>query len=243
MKKTIRLSSDKNWEFLDTGVNSAAKNMAIDRKLLDDLDKISKPIFHAYDWIAPSITYGYFTAPENGLHLDRLLEKGIEIAKRPTGGGYTLHFGDFAFSILIPASSSFYSKNTLENYALINSAIGKTLERAFNIPLTKLLENCIPCNTPARFCMAHPVKNDLIIDGRKVSGGAQRRTRYGYLHQGAICLSLPQPENLKDIIKNFDAYWHLITKNSFPLADTFGSQQEIRDVLVSELFKTLNSME
>jgi lipoate-protein ligase A len=35
-------------------------------------------------------------------------------------------------------------------------------------------------------CFANPVRADVIVNGRKVAGAAQRRTRAGLLHQGSI---------------------------------------------------------
>jgi lipoate-protein ligase A len=38
-------------------------------------------------------------------------------------------------------------------------------------------------------CFANPVRADVIVNGRKVAGAAQRRTRTGLLHQGSIQLA------------------------------------------------------
>ena len=35
-------------------------------------------------------------------------------------------------------------------------------------------------------CFANPVRADVMIDGRKIAGAAQRRTRRGLLQQGSI---------------------------------------------------------
>jgi lipoate-protein ligase A len=35
-------------------------------------------------------------------------------------------------------------------------------------------------------CFAKPVRADVMIDGRKIAGAAQRRTRRGLLQQGSI---------------------------------------------------------
>ena len=41
-------------------------------------------------------------------------------------------------------------------------------------------------------CFANPVPFDLLAAGQKIAGGAQRRTRYGLLHQGSIQGALPE---------------------------------------------------
>jgi lipoate-protein ligase A len=35
-------------------------------------------------------------------------------------------------------------------------------------------------------CFANPVRADVMVDGRKIAGAAQRRTRHGLLQQGSI---------------------------------------------------------
>ena len=35
-------------------------------------------------------------------------------------------------------------------------------------------------------CFANPVRTDILINGRKIAGAAQRRTRRGLLQQGSI---------------------------------------------------------
>jgi lipoate---protein ligase len=50
------------------------------------------------------------------------------------------------------------------------------------------------------FCMAKPTKYDVMWDGRKVAGAAQRKTKKGYLHQGTIALVMPPQEYLEQIL-------------------------------------------
>jgi lipoate-protein ligase A len=46
----------------------------------------------------------------------------------------------------------------------------------------------VAADTDRRYndCFANPVRADVLVDGRKVAGAAQRRTRAGLLHQGSI---------------------------------------------------------
>ena len=39
---------------------------------------------------------------------------------------------------------------------------------------------------PTNVCFANPVSADVMVNGQKVAGAAQRRTRSGLLHQGSI---------------------------------------------------------
>jgi lipoate-protein ligase A len=39
---------------------------------------------------------------------------------------------------------------------------------------------------PTNNCFSNPVRADVMLDGRKIAGAAQRRTRRGLLQQGSI---------------------------------------------------------
>ncbi|MBA3817151.1 MAG: hypothetical protein H0X29_11675 [Parachlamydiaceae bacterium] len=193
----------EKWEIIDTGKASAVRNMAIDVELLDQLASEQKrPILHLYDWDVPSATYGHFTDPYRFIHpnADKL---GLQLARRPTGGGMIFHLTDLAFSILVPASHYGYSVNVLDNYAFVNYLVIEAVKRFTNLQIHPHLLSHEPQTTVAiskHFCMAKPTKYDVMLEGRKIGGGAQRRTKHGFLHQGSISLSLPPIDFLNKIL-------------------------------------------
>ena len=50
------------------------------------------------------------------------------------------------------------------------------------------------------FCMAKPTIYDVVYQGRKIAGAAQRRRKNGYLHQGTISLAFPQMGLLNEVL-------------------------------------------
>src|SRR5579872_4776074 len=98
-------------EVLDTGVNEADVNMAIDAELLESLESRREPLLHLYEWKDRSATYGYFVKPEEYLDLAAVKRRGLNLARRPTGGGIIFHEWDLAFSVLVPEKSPFFSLN------------------------------------------------------------------------------------------------------------------------------------
>jgi len=203
---------------IDTGVNTAKTNMEIDQKLLETLDPEGPIILHFYDWESPSITYGYFMKPEELLDFEALQNEGIEIARRPTGGGVVFHLWDLAFSILVPSKNPYFSENPLENYSFINQKIQEagrkhlqnqvqlTLLQNESPPLEKVFEN---------FCMAKPTKYDVMLDGKKMAGAAQRKKKQGYLHQGTISLARPVDKVLRSVLSKHPALAEAMYQNSF----------------------------
>ncbi|CCB85525.1 lipoyl protein ligase domain-containing protein [Parachlamydia acanthamoebae] len=191
------------WKIVQSGCCSASSNMHRDYELLSQLESIKQPIFHSYEWIGDCATFGHFIQPFDFLNEQAVNRLNLNLAKRPTGGGIVFHVSDLAFSALIPASHSAYSVNTLENYAFVNQVVMQAL-RAFmgNQALPQLLpEEPLPLDASSKnFCMAKPTKYDVMLEGRKVGGGAQRRTKHGFLHQGTIALAMPKEDFLQEIL-------------------------------------------
>lgn len=215
-----------SWTIIDTGPASAEKNMEIDAKLLGELDAFStSPILHLYDWKAPSATYGHFIQP-----FDHLSDKiSLELAKRPTGGGVIFHTHDWAFSMLVPASHEAFSMNTLDNYAFVNhlliEVIGQFLGQKAGLSL--LPGECEKDNKcVGNFCMAKPTKYDVMLEGKKVCGGAQRRTKNGFLHQGTISLSLPDRDFLDEVLLD-EAVLRAMFENTYSLLADIPSAKDL----------------
>lgn len=210
-------------KILDTGEATAVQNMAMDAQLLQEL---SDPILHLYDWKSPSATYGHFIKPESYIQMNCELE----LARRPTGGGIIFHVSDFAFSVLIPASHPGYSLNTLENYAFINERVRNVIQSFLGDKGASLLdEEQKPLDESSQhFCMAKPTKYDVMIGGCKAGGGAQRRTQYGFLHQGTISIALPSEEFLSRVLKPGTQVLNSMRANTFALLAA-PTQSEIKD--------------
>lgn len=192
-----------DWEIIDTGIQCAEENMRVDTELLEKADTFLRPVLHFYEWQGECATHGYFTEPKELLNLSNAEKFGLQLSRRPTGGGIVFHIWDMAFSVLVPANCPEYSTNTLENYAFVNNAVLAAVQEFLNHRPQLLLtqedfsswdRNC------TYFCMAKPTKYDVMWEGKKVAGAAQRKTKKGFLHQGTIALVMPPQEYLEQIL-------------------------------------------
>ena len=201
--KPVLREINEMWQLLDSGKKSAQRNMDLDAKLLEKMHPDDSPLLHFYDWERDSITHGFFVKPEKHLSLKKLKKLNIDLAGRPTGGGLVFHLFDLAFSVLVPANFPQFSTNTLDNYHFINNRVKRAIKRF--IEKTKkpflLPKESHPLNEHCKyFCMANPTRYDVMIDGKKVAGAAQRRRKQGYLHQGSIALACPKKNFLDTIL-------------------------------------------
>lgn len=208
MTGSTRLFTDKNqtlgssWDVIDSGSLDPEAVMAKDASLLEQLNPAGRPMIHFYEWSVPCLTFGYFTDPARHLDLKALEAAGLHLARRPTGGGIIFHLTDFAFSVLIPANHPAFSHNTLENYALVNRFVALAIsELAPSTPDLHEEALCTKGEAPS-FCMAKPTPFDLVIEGKKVGGAAQRRTKKGLLHQASLSLCPPPFELLGKVLRD-----------------------------------------
>lgn len=227
------------WNLIEREAASAACNMEYDAELLRELVPSTRPILHLYDWVKPSLTYGFFARPEKLLNLEAVEKYGFDLARRPTGGGVVFHVWDLAFSVLIPSGSSLYSSNTLENYELINQVVFAVVEDFVGkSALMSLTPHDAMMKNPdqAFFCMARPTKYDLVVGQKKIAGAAQRKMRQGFLHQGTIALQFPDLNMLDEILPS-QAVRDAMRQTTFPLLRENDSLEEGRKQL-RELLKT-----
>lgn len=171
----------------DATPSSAAMNMAIDEALLE---ATIVPSVRFYQWQSPALSFGYFGKFAEAANYAR--ER--DVVRRWTGGGIVFHGDDLTYSIVIPARDQAFAEPSIVIYKRIHRSLCAALngigERAFVAggidPGLITLAKQAGAKASASNCFANPVRADVMIDGRKVAGAAQRRTRWGLLQQGSI---------------------------------------------------------
>jgi len=166
--------------YQDITPRSAAMNMAIDDALLETA-KI--PSIRFYRWNSPALSFGYF-----GKFAD-VADYAIErdLVRRWTGGGIVFHGDDLTYSIIIPARDAMFAESSMSIYEKIHRALADALAKTGQHAQLATPNSAV---TDRRYsegaCFANPVRADVLVNGCKVAGAAQRRTRAGLLHQGSI---------------------------------------------------------
>jgi len=170
----------------DATPRSAAVNMAIDEALLETA---KVPSIRFYRWNSPALSFGYF-----GKFADVAnYAPRRDLVRRWTGGGIVFHGDDLTYSIVIPANDPAFSESSMLIYEKIHCALRSALlangERAELAPVAGVVDAGAAIIDRGYTCFANPVRADVMVNGRKVAGAAQRRTRGGLLHQGSIQLA------------------------------------------------------
>jgi len=182
-------------EIHDPEPHDAPLNMAIDEALLQCA---TQPILRIYGWREPALSLGYFSRYTEA----EQTAAGRTMVRRWTGGGLVEHGEDITYTLIVPTGASFLRHNALESYRLIHEHIAQWL-RANGLKADVIAENA--AGGAASACFVRPVQYDIVAQGVKIAGAAQRRTRWGLLHQGSIQAPAEIRRNTKTL---FEAFTH-----------------------------------
>jgi len=230
------------WALVESGRKTALENMRLDEKFLNDLDPQGAAMLHLYSWDKPSATYGYFTKVDKFLNIQGVEKHGLDLSKRPTGGGIIFHVADLAFSVLVPSEHESFFDDTLDNYHFVNSKVLEAVKACMKDTGLELLPNHLTAKDEAcgYFCMAKPTIYDVMLGDKKVAGAAQRKKKQGFLHQGSIALALPRQEFLEEVLlpgtqvaEAMRAYTHTLLGDNW----TDKALEEMRYLLTKQLKK------
>lgn len=171
--------------YYDVDSRTAAMNMAVDEAFLENA---RLPTIRFYRWDHPALSFGYF-----GRYAD-VSEHERDLVRRWTGGGIVFHGEDLTYSIVIPASDPAFCESSKAIYEKVHCALrealiaigqGAELAEQPTLNVQRSTSNA-QLSRKSDACFANPVPADVLLDGRKIAGAAQRRTTRGLLHQGSI---------------------------------------------------------
>jgi len=171
----------------DVSPHSSPMNMAMDEALLETA---RIPTIRFYRWRSPAVSFGYF-----GRFSDVAIYAGErDLIRRWTGGGTVFHGDDITYSVVIPATDPFFDESSIAVYERIHRALARILNKVGERAIVAGGVDSVRFAAATRAavtasgsnCFANPVRADVMMDGRKIAGAAQRRTRRGLLQQGSI---------------------------------------------------------
>lgn len=168
----------ETWYLLDSGAGAPEWNMAADAVLLEWAANIGAPVLRWYGWTCPAATHGYFQKTDDVAEWTTVRP----LVRRPTGGGLVIHEREWTYAVVFPPSHPWHKLRAVESYRRLHG----WLRDAFALlgAHVELAPKRDPAGPGRCFVGAEP--NDLVCDGRKIAGAAQRRTRDGFLIQGSI---------------------------------------------------------
>ena len=179
------------WRLIDTGPLDGASNMAIDEALLDSFDpERSTPVLRLYGWNPPALSYGRFQDAGMVLDLERCRADRVTVVPRITGGGVIYHADELTYAIVCAPQHLPGETTVKESFRYLTGFL-LTFYRELGLPAAYAADVDVDIarlgkRTP--LCFAGRESYDILIDGRKIGGNAQRRLKKSIFQHGSIPL-------------------------------------------------------
>jgi lipoate-protein ligase A len=112
---------------------------------------------------------------------------GIELCRRPTGGGIVDHREDWTYALVIPRGHPLEDVRASQSYRAIHEALAGALKcQDAIVALKPAVEESGDANAGVCFQRAEIFDVVHARTGAKVAGAAQKRNKHGLLFQGSI---------------------------------------------------------
>ncbi|TFG31361.1 lipoate--protein ligase family protein [Candidatus Thorarchaeota archaeon] len=160
--------------FIDLEIHSAFENMAIDESIMMSMrEGLVGPTLRLYRWLPSAVSIGTFQGMNDEVDVQFCKSHNIDVIRRITGGGAVFHDfdGEITYSIILPKGHRLAPNDIIESYKILCSGIISGLNKLG-------IESSFK-----------PI-NDVIADGKKISGNAQTRQHSCVLQHGTILLDL-----------------------------------------------------
>jgi len=156
---------------------SPAENMARDEALFREFQDAGEPVWRIYTWERPAVTFGRLQPyPGEGAT--------VPVVRRLTGGGIVPHGADLTYCVVQER------RRGHENYRSIIEVLAEALQTSgIDCEVWEGEERGIEGR-----CFASLAPFDVHVNGRKLAGCAQYRTRDAVMHHGSIANSTPPAE-------------------------------------------------
>jgi lipoate-protein ligase A len=171
------------------GLLPGVVNMAVDESILQAVNGGTSPAtLRFYRWDEPTISLGYFQKHEDLVLQDEVIRK-MPVVRRQTGGGAILHDDELTYSLVLPLNEPKQLTNIENLYQLVHDGY---LTALAELGVRAEYRGGTDSGNAQRgpfFCFARRHRLDLVVDGDKLLGSAQRRIRNAVLQHGSLILA------------------------------------------------------
>lgn len=159
------------WRLLDTGVRTAAENVALDQALLVARSRgLSPNTLRFLQFYPPVVLVGYHQSVEEEVRLDYCREHGIQVGRRITGGG------------------AIYFDPSQIGWEIIVAKDAPGIPRAIEAVYRKMCEGAIRGLQRLGIAAEFRPRNDIEVRGRKISGTGGTDLGQAMLFQGTLLM-------------------------------------------------------
>ena len=175
------------------GGHDPAENMRRDTALLEAVAAGGESVLRLFTFVPAGITLGRAQDPARELDLGRCRAAGVLWAVRPTGGRAIYHDEEWTYSLAAGLADPAWGGRLEAAYGKASRLLVASLAR-LGVP-TALAPGAGRADLAPRSaagaaapCFASTARHEIVLDGRKLVGSAQRRTARALLQQGSLLL-------------------------------------------------------
>lgn len=160
--------------------------MAVDETLLESALNNGISTIRVYRWAEAALSLGYFQNPADVAN-DPVLS-GLPMVRRLSGGGAIVHHHEVTYSVAL-APDHFATDVPTRLYSMVHNAVIAWLAK--NQVLAAMRGAAFAgaaTEEEAFLCFSRGDPHDIVLDGHKILGSAQRRRRGAVLQHGSLVL-------------------------------------------------------
>jgi len=170
--------------------------MAVDQALLQYAEQTGQATLRFYRWETATLSLGYFQKLADRSQHSGSLQ--CPVVRRASGGGAIVHDQELTFSLALPSDNRWSKKNN-ELYRSVHGCIVGAL-RSLSIDAHQYEKNIknagVRPSQPIEservanpfLCFHRRTDGDIVLDGNKVGGSAQRRAKNAILQHTSLLL-------------------------------------------------------
>ncbi|PQO47873.1 biotin/lipoate A/B protein ligase family protein [Blastopirellula marina] len=159
-------------------------NMAVDEAILRGTDAASIPTLRFYQWSEPTLSLGYFQKYDDRQQHEA--SRQCACVRRASGGGAILHDQELTYSFVAAVHDS-RSEQFTRWFDLFHETLIDVLA-SWGIQAKLSGKPQKPVSEDPFLCFQRRHEVDVVVDGYKICGSAQRRHQVAILQHGSVLL-------------------------------------------------------
>jgi len=177
------------WRLILDAPARGAWNMAVDESILEHIGRGESPAtLRLYAWDPACLSLGY-AQPIADVDTTRLVSRGWEVVRRPTGGRAILHTDELTYSVTAPHGEPRVAGSILESYSRLAKALLAAVQSfTMAVEMKEDVGHASSMTKANPVCFEVPSSYEIVVDGKKLIGSAQARRKEGVLQHGTLPL-------------------------------------------------------
>jgi lipoate-protein ligase A len=196
--------ADREWRLIREESRPGPMQMALDEIAAETAAAGGPRTVRLYRWTPSCLSLGYHQDPDT-VDWEWCAREGVDVTRRPTGGGGIYHdaFGDISYSITAPRDE--LPGSLMDCYHYLLDPVLDAFSRV-GVPVEFVSREVPALYDPACYLRALNPAHDLVVPaaaggtGRKVSGNAQYRQRDAVVQHGSITYSVVADRHLASFV-------------------------------------------